>query len=84
MIGCDGSRYIQLLIAPVDASRTTPSRRKAQQSYATETKKLAGNRLSTPTLQPINVTLPPNPIGPISRVFTDDMIDASSSASRAS
>ena len=71
-------------MAPVDALRTTPRRRKAQQSYATDTKKLAGSRLIAPTLQPMSVTLPPNPIVPISRSFTVDMIDASSSASRGS
>ena len=32
------------MIAPVFASRRTPRRRNAQQSYATETKKLAGSR----------------------------------------
>ena len=71
-------------IAPVDASSTTPRRRNAQQSYATDTKKLAGSRLSAPILQPISVTLPPKPIVPISRLFTVAMIDASSSASRGS
>ena len=72
------------MIAPVDASSTTPSRRNAQQSYATDTKKLAGSRLSAPILQPMSVTLPPNPIVPISRLLTVAMIDASSSASRGS
>ena len=47
----------------------------AQQSYATETKKLAGSRLSTPTLQPIRLTLPPNPIVPIPSELTVPMID---------
>ena len=67
-------RVRRIAIEPVRRSRrssrraATPSRRNAQQSYATETKKLAGRRLSAPILQPMSVTLPPNPIGPISSV----------------
>ena len=72
------------VIAPVRASRTTPSRRNAQQSYATETKKLAGSRFSTPTLQPMSDTRPPNPIVPTPSVFTVRMISASRSARRES
>ena len=72
------------MIAPLAASTRIPSRRNAQQSYATDTKKLAGSRLIAPILQPMSVTLPPKPIVPMSRSFTVDMIDASSSASRGS
>ncbi len=79
MIGCDGSRYSHCSIAPVDAFSTTPSRLNAQQSYATETKKLAGRRLSAPILQPISVTFPPKPIAPISSVLTVAITDASTS-----
>ena len=50
MTGDDGSRYSHCLIAPVFASRMTPSRRNAQQSYATDTKKLAGSRLNAADL----------------------------------
>ena len=82
--GCAASRYSQLSIAPLFASRTTPSRRNAQQSYATDTKKLAGSRFIAAILQPISETRPPNPIVPIPRLFTSPMIDASSSASRGS
>ena len=71
-------------MAPVDAFSSTPRRRNAQQSYATETKKLAGRRLSAPILQPISVTFPPKPIVPMSRSLTVDMIEASTSASRGS
>ena len=49
------------------ASNRTPSRRNAQQSYATETKKLAGKRFAAVILQPISDTLPPNPIAPIAQ-----------------
>ena len=51
------------MIAPLVASSLIPRRRKAQQSYATETKKLAGSRLSAPILQPMSDVVPLKPIG---------------------
>src|ERR1043165_1930660 len=84
MIGAVSSRYNHCLIAPVFPSSTTPRRRNAQQSYATETKKLAGSRFCTPTLQPMSDTRPPNPIVPMPSLLTSPMIDASSCASRPS
>ena len=56
------------------ASSTTPRRRNAQQSYATDTKKLAGSRLSAPTLQPMSDTAPPKPIVPTPSVLTVPMM----------
>ncbi len=80
MTGWDGSRYSHCLIEPSFASSTTPRRRNAQQSYATDTKKLAGRRLSTPILQPISDVVPPKPIVPMPSTLTVFMIVASSSA----
>ena len=62
------------MIAPVRPSSTTPSRRKAQQSYATDTKKLAGSRLSAPILHAMSDTCPPKPIVPMPSLFTVPMI----------
>jgi hypothetical protein len=42
------------VITPLAASTRIPSRRKAQQSYATDTKKHAGSRLAAVILQPIS------------------------------
>jgi len=51
-------------MAPEAGSSRTPSRRNAQQSYATETKKLAGRRLAAVILQPISETFPhTEPVG---------------------
>ena len=68
-------------MAPVAASSRTPRRRNAQQSYATDTKKLAGSRLAAVILQPISDALPPNPIAPTPSLLASSMISASSFAS---
>src|ERR1019366_9254538 len=59
-----GSRYSQRPTPPAAPPTRTPSRRNAQQSYATDTKKLAGSRFAAVILQPINEAFPPNPIAP--------------------
>ena len=83
-IGTDGLRYSHSAIAPVFASSVTPSRRYAQQSYATDTKKLAGRRLSAPILQPMSEVRPPKPIGPTVSVLASSITAVSIAASRAS
>ena len=68
-------------MAPVAASSRTPRRRKAQQSYATETKKHAGRRLAAVILQPISDTPPPKPMAPTPSRLASSITRASSSAS---
>src|ERR1035438_7521946 len=71
-------------MAPVAASSRTPRRRKAQHSYATETKKLAGRRLAAVILQPISDALPPNPMAPTPSLLASSTISVSSFARAAS